>query len=198
MKKSKVQVLIIVVAVFVMLGMQQAHSQVRVITATETTGLPHDFTSLTDSVAGLLCTANEDVTACFATPYNVPSALVNPAFVVTGGFFGVNMFDPDGNLSDQLFLTVGPQTNGMNLLTWCWDSDLEPNINICPSGTVNITEPLFGRMDLTNFFAGPNGILAQGAWQVTALSESPEPSTFLLLGSGLLGLAGVMRRKLTL
>jgi len=53
-------------------------------------------------------------------------------------------------------------------------------------------------MDLTGFFAGANGILAQGAWRVTALSESPEPSTFLMLGSGLLGLAGVIRRKLTL
>ena len=83
--KNRLLMTVVLVAVFVTLGMQQAQGQVRLITATETTGLPHDFTTLTDSVVGQLCTANEDLTACFATPYNVPSALVNPAFVVNGG-----------------------------------------------------------------------------------------------------------------
>jgi hypothetical protein len=195
--RTRVLVLIVVVAMFLTLGRQQVQSQVRVVTATETTGLNPDFSSLTDSVAGLLCNADEDTTACFATPYSVPSALVNPAFQANGGTLGVDIFDPDGNISDQLFLTVDPAVNGTNLLTWCWDSDLEPNVVICPHGTGVFTEPPSGTMDFTNFFAGPNGILAQGAWQVTALSESPEPSTFLMLGSGLLGLAGVIRRKLT-
>jgi hypothetical protein len=193
--KTRVQVMIVMVAVFLTLGLQQAQSQ-RIVTATETTGLNPDFTSLFDSAFGLVCgPSNEDATACFGTPYNVASALINPNIVVAGGADGVDIFDSDGNLSDQLFLTVGPQINGMNLLTWCWDSDMEPNINICPHGTMTLNEPPFGRMDLTGDF---NGLLAAGSWQITALSESPEPSTFLMMGSGLLGLAGVIRRKLTL
>jgi hypothetical protein len=205
--KTRVQVMIVMVAVILTLGLQQAQSQ-RMITATETTGLSPDLTTLTDSGFGVICgPTDEDTTACNFPPnqvsYSVASALINPIYVANGGSFGVNMWDDPShiNLSDQLYLLVGPQVNGMNLLTWCWDSDLEPNVNICnvviqPQVLKDINEPPFGTMDLTSLFTAADGPLTT-QWTVTALSESPEPSTFLMMGSGLLGLAGVIRRKLT-
>lgn len=201
--KSRLLMMVVMIAVVLTFGLGVAQSQ-RIITATETTGLNPDFTTLTDSVFGVICgPTNEDLTACFGTPYAVPSTLINPIYAANGGSFGVNMWDDTAHtiLSDQLYLLVGPQNGGMNLLTWCWDSDLEPNINICqqafqPQVLKDINEPPWGIMDLTNLFTGADGPLAPGQWTVTALSESPEPSTFLMMGSGILGLAGMLRRKL--
>ena len=189
--KTKVQLMIVMVAMCLTLGLQ---AQVRTITATETTGLNPDFTTLTDSVFGVICgPTNEDVTACnVSNPviYSVPSRYINPNFVVAGGSFGVNMYDDVQLtvLSDQLYLLVGPAVNGMNSLQWCWDSDLEPNVNICqdafqPQAFKNLWEYHTGTYDLTSYFTtSPVAVLAPGMWQVTALSESPEPSTFLMFG----------------
>jgi hypothetical protein len=206
--RSRVLGMIVMVAVFMTLGLREAQSQ-RIITATETTGLSPDLSTLTDSVFGVICgPTNEDATACNFPPnqinYSVPSTLINPNLVMNGGSFGVNMWnDPSHTiLSDQLYLLVGPQVGGMNLLTWCWDSDREPNVNICqrvinPQTLKDIDEPAFGTMNLTGLFTGTDGPLAPGQWSVTALSESPEPSTWLLLATGLGGLRGYvqLRRK---
>jgi hypothetical protein len=176
----------------------------RIVTADETTGrVPSDFSFLTDSIAGQLCNANEDVTGCFATPYTVNNTFISPAAQANGGVAAVNLLDGPGtdtptNLSDQLYLTVSAPVAGLYTVTWCWDSDLEPNVNICPVPTgatpVTVTEPPDGCTqpnaschfsDLTSFFTGPNGPLAAGQWQINAVSESPEPSSFFLLGGGL-------------
>jgi len=204
---------IVIVAAGLSMVALDANAQPRVITATETTGLPGgDTTSATDSglpAPGAVCaTANEDATACFGTAYNVPSSLINPAFQLTGRIVGVNLCDVLGTtcaldggnsantISDQLYLQVGAQTRDatgalVNSVLWCWDSDLEPNVNICqdqiqvPIGNLSqVLEPAFGFTDLTAFFTGPNGPLAgNGVWSVRALSEVPEPASPFLLGS---------------
>jgi len=186
-----------IVALGLSIGARDANAD-RVVTANETTGqVPSDFASLMDSVAGQLCTANEDVTACFATPYTVAASFINPAFQANGGFVGVNIMDindpqspPPNNLSDQLYLTVSAPANGLYTLTWCWDSDLEPNVNICQApqgahlGTFN--EPVAGFMNLTSFFTdAATGPLAAGQWTIQAQSEVPEPSSLFLVVSGL-------------
>jgi hypothetical protein len=151
----------------------------RIVTANETTGQVPDFTFLTDSVLGQLCNANEDLTACFAPAYTVDASLISPAFQANGGFAGVDLNDPagsdtPGNLSDQLYLRVTPivVAPGFNV-QWCWDSDREPNVNICqlpgengwpgiPTGftAVQLVEPSFGFVDVTSFFSGTAGPLA--------------------------------------
>jgi len=193
----------------------------RVITADETMGLPGgDLTSATDSDFGSVCpTANEDHTACFGDPYNVSSDLVDPAFRAAGGVVGVNLCevltstcaldgaDPNNTISDQLYLSVGAQNGNTNSLTWCWDSDLEPNINICqaqitvpPTSLFLVLEPAFGFVDLTQFFTAPNGPLTAGDWQILARSESapestPEPGASLLLAASVVGLLGYGWRR---
>ena len=166
---------------------------------------PGDTTVLTDSVVGQLCSANENLTDCVGTPYAVPSTLIGSAFQ-GGGTFGVNLCDDvsncDATLSDQLYLSVGaPNTDGFQLLSWCWDSDLDPNINICQNNVavgnpIDIQE-VDGVMDLTSLFTGEGGPLAPGAWNVSVLSDAvvPEPITIALFGAGLAGAAALSRRR---
>jgi hypothetical protein len=214
MRKSLI--LVSMIAIGLSLGARNG-SAARIVTADETTGLPSDFTFLTDSVLGQLCNANEDLTACFARPYTVPANLISPAFP-NGGFVGVNLLDAVGsdtpnNLSDQLYLNVTVVAGAVALFAvqWCWDSDREPNVNICqspdpdPSGSgwpgapvpfvpINVVEPSFGFTDLTPFFTGTAGPLAAGQWVIQAQSEAPEPMSFILFGGGLV-VAGLCLRK---
>jgi hypothetical protein len=120
--------------------------------------------------------------------------------------------DPNNTISDQLYLQVGAAAGGANpTLTWCWDSDLQGSgpegspggINVCqdqitvPSANLfTVQEPSFGTVDLTSFFTAPNGPLAGGGvWQVTALSEVPEPATLSILAVSLLGMGAYRRLR---
>jgi hypothetical protein len=199
-----------------------------VVTGTETTGqVPSDFSMLFDSgqTPALRCSANEDTDACFTSPYTVTgsSGLIVAGQVPANGVtIEVNLWDcpadivasqctpannqkeGSNNLSDQLFLTVTRAAANYSVL-WCWDSDLEPNVNICqndpnrPAGTTvtvyNVAEPLYGYTDLTSFFVAPNGPLAPGQWTVRALSETPEPASLFLVGSGLVAAALCFRKR---
>jgi hypothetical protein len=166
-----------------------------------------------------LCSANEDSTACFATPYTVGAAFISPAFQANGGAAGVNLLDgpaspsitcnPSGFLdptcSDQLYVTVSAPSpaSGLYTVTWCWDSDRElsgggtPLICPVPTGAIltNRAEPLFGFTDLTQNFAGANLPLAAGQWQILAQSEGPEPTSLFLLGGGLVVGALCLRKR---
>jgi hypothetical protein len=210
-----------IVALGLSMGARNANAA-RIVTANETgnapeSGLLNDIASLSDSVVGLLCSANEDVTACFATPYTVGAALISPAFQANGGAAGVNLLDgpaspgitcnPSGVLdpscSDQLYVTVSAPVGGLYTVTWCWDSDRElsgggiPLICPIPAGAIltNRAEPAFGFLDLTDNFAGANLPLAAGQWQILAQSEAPEPTPLFLLGGGLVVGALCLRKR---
>ena len=208
-------IVISIVAVGMSMGVRDANGA-RIVTANETTGqIPSDFTFLTDSVEGLLCNANEDQTACFARPYTVASSLISPAFP-NGGFAGVDLLDlsnsdTPNNLSDQLYLNVTPLAGAPGFsVQWCWDSDREPNVNICqlpgPTGTgwpgipagftaVPLVEPSFGFTDLTPFFTGTAGPLAAGQWTIQAQSEAPESASFFLFAGGTVVVALLLRKR---
>ena len=200
-----------IVALGLSIGARNANAD-RIVTANETND-PGALTFATDSglvsaanPTGAVCaTANEDNTACFGTAYNVSSALIGSAFMANGGTFGVNLCDVLGTtcgldgrntantISDQLWLQVGAQNAaaGTNSLLWCWDSDLEPNVNICQdqitvANPMQVLEPAFGFTDLTQLFTGTSGPLAAGQWTIRAESEVvPEPSSLFLVVSGL-------------
>lgn len=189
-------------------GLTAAQADVRVVFGTELGGgfdlPPGDTTVLTDSVVGQLCSANENITDCVGTPYEVPSSLIGSAFQANGGTFGIDICDDISNcapsLSDQLYLSIGaPNPDGFQLLTWCWDSDLDPNINICQNN-ISVANPIqiqetVNVMDLTSYFTGDGGPLAAGAWNVSVLSDVPEPITLSLFGAGLAGAVALRRRR---
>jgi hypothetical protein len=215
-------IVVSIVALGLSMGTPNANAA-RIVTANETgtppeSGLVNDIASLSDSIVGLLCSANEDSTACFATPYTVDASFISPAFRANGGAAGVNLLDgpaspsitcnPSGVLdpscSDQLYVTVSaPSATGLYTLTWCWDSDRElsgggtPLICPIPTGAIltNVAEPAFGFLDLTQNFAGANLPLAVGQWQILAQSEAPEPTPLFLFGGGLVVGALCLRKR---
>jgi hypothetical protein len=209
-----------IVALGLSIGARNANAD-RVVTADETND-PGAMTFATDSglvspanPTGAVCaTANEDITACFGTAYNVSSNLIGSTFRANGGTFGVNLCNVLGascsldgrntanTISDQLWLQVGAQNAaaGTNSLLWCWDSDLEPNINICQdqitvANPIQVLEPAAGFIDLTQFFTGPSGPLAAGQWTIRAESEVPEPSSLFLVAMGLAVGALCLRKR---
>jgi len=202
-----------IVALVLSIGALDANAA-RIVTASETND-PGALTSATDSGFGAVCaTANEDSTACFGTAYDVSSNLIALAFRANGGTFGVNLCDvlgatcaldgrdPANTISDQLWLQVGAQNvgAGTNSLLWCWDSDLEPNVNICQdriavANPMLVLEPPSGFIDLTPLFTGPLGPLAAGNWTVRALSETPEPSSLFLVAMGSAVAALFLRKR---
>ena len=210
-----------VVAMALSMGARNANA-VRIVTANEGPGDPNNIITLTDSVFGLVCSANEDTAACnypatISTPivtYQVNSSFISPAFQ-GGGSAGINFRDElaitttmppcgvptNGNLcSDELYLTVSAPSpaSGLYTLTWCWDSDLEPNVVICPAvagTTTNLLEPAFGFVDVTPFFTGSAGPLASGQWQILAQSDTPEPASLFLAGIGLVVGALCLRKR---
>jgi hypothetical protein len=224
----RISVIGVVVVAGLSMGARDANAQ-RVLSATESPLVPaplpepgNVMTSATDSglvspanPTGSVCTtANENATACFGITYDVSSNLINPAFRAAGGTIGVNLCDvvgatcalagtdPANTISDQLYLQVGAQNVAANTnsLTWCWDSDLEPNVNICQN-QINVANPIqvlesqIGAMDLTALFAGPAGPLAAGQWVVRAQSEVPEPASIFLLGGVVAICASRLRKR---
>lgn len=179
------------------------------VLATETSD-PGAMTSATDSVVGPICaTANEDITACFGPnfAYQVPLA-----YVTGFGTEGVNLCDsfancdttngrdPTNTISDQLYLSVQRVLDDTGatvaaLISWCWDSDLEPNVNICQdqinpslSDLALVLEPPSGPTNVTADLP----LLNQRLWSVNAISEVPESSTWAML---MLGFAGYRARR---
>src|SRR5579864_3024285 len=86
-----------IVALGLSMAVQDANAD-RIVTANETND-KGALTFATDSglvsaanPTGVVCAAaNEDITACFGTAYNVSSALIGSAFRANGGTFGVNL-----------------------------------------------------------------------------------------------------------
>jgi len=88
-------------------------------------------------------------------------------------------------LGGQLLLTGSIQINSVDQSV----SALFPGITI-PSNGTNATSVLLG----IHGAMGSNGSFS-GKAQAQSLSTAPEPSALVLFGSGLLGVAGVVKRK---
>ena len=184
---------------------------------------PGDITELFSSANGQLCSTNENQFSCNGSEI-VNDSLLSASTIAsinsgTPVSFGVNLCDdvtncaliPAGgtstsSISDQLYVSISNFDGNNATLSWCWDSDLEPNVVVCnltgatgaPTLTanfVNVQEVTGGFDDLTSLFTSGNGPFAAGAWNIQALSDAPEPITLSVFGAGLLGAVAMRRRR---
>lgn len=126
------------------------------------------------------------------TPGSIATLNGGGSFVITGnGTNGV----PNAVLFTGTF--NGP-------VSWMVDSDCGPNGSVCYTLTGSIKgtwyngQTVFGSTTQLTFAAGKdgfNGTIQLGSGN-TVITTVPEPSTLGLLGTGLVGLAGVVRKKL--
>ena len=120
----------------------------------------------------------------------------NSTLLFTNGF-GYGVYDVEVSVSgsamtggNQYWLSISNATDAGNDGTQAWD---------IPNGGSGGPAVCNFRQSGTNFgdcgLGGESFTLSVG--QTTTTTGTPEPTSILLFGSGILGLAGVLRRKLT-
>ncbi len=138
---------------------------------------------------------------------------MNPGFVTTGveiqlGSSSFGNDYADMTLAPSSSVDLGPNQFGFEL----WQYDFTFNNVSLPSGTSWVTlsnatdsggNPVYWDENSGPASAYENsvGSIASEAFTITGTTTTsgttPEPSSIMLFGSGILGLAGVLRRKLT-
>jgi hypothetical protein len=172
-------------------------------------------------------TINFGVVPIGGTPSFVgPSLNHSTAFNFGGGTYLVNVVgsgDQSGlTVGDTVTLSnpvvYGHGTSGPISLTKSWSSPLGPFVETFSSFTANRTSRNAITLELSGTLSGPSGVTepvvgilsanqAGGhshrvSWtlteEATGVTVIPEPGTLGMLGTGLIGLAGLARRKLKL
>jgi hypothetical protein len=180
-----------------------ANSQQDFIASGGDLGVSSSGVSLTSTMVGVLgwkgggILAGDLGTMSFSTGALLSTSTVGPDMVQT--FAGGGSFVITGNGADSLFSGVifkGTFTGDVTLLTFSQANGLTTQILECTranncslTGTWYNGKSVSGALILTNF-GGVNAVAGFNAPTV------PEPSTLGLLGTGLLGLGALVRRKM--
>jgi hypothetical protein len=129
-----------------------------------------------------------------------------PGTLSTVNYFDIDLFFGGSN-EPGIAAILGPLTGGTTELeafaaqTYALDTSpasnpINPDSLSFESGstTITLTDFTFGPGDLTGGDYNYSGDI--DLWVSNSSSVTPEPTSFLLLGSGLAGLAGMIRRKI--
>lgn len=177
-------------------------------------GLPNNGSDLLDIVQYMAngnianedrCTTGEPVndatleTSCSKGPVVVANTYF-PNLAAGGSFTdGLLLMEQNGMMSDQLVIT-GQRPIGANMVNVAFELRSDPN-SFLTDMMGNVLQG-FGAIgetgnpqDVTDAIFDPNKGGQVTAFRVWAASDVPEPSTFSLLGAGLIGIAGYRFRR---
>jgi hypothetical protein len=121
------------------------------------------------------------------------AALGDPVFYSINTEGGPSGYDPQ---SYYAYVVAPVNNTGQLALYYPTTADGSGNIDLCTvAGNCNAYQDSYSQIYLASAF-GYNPVDLNGGTLVAASSVTPEPESLALLGTGILSLAGVMRKRL--